>query len=434
MLRKVIVATVGVLFLTAVFASAVPSAQAAVDAVSVAGTINTLSLASKKINIKKANGTSVTLNVPAATVIQRNGKSASLANLALGDKVSGQFIKSNLSAIKLTATGPALATIRGKVLSANKATGVVKVKTKQGVKSFKASAATKISRNNKIATLGNLTLKDNVAVHTLSNGGSASDFEDDGPEEAEVAGAISAINGNDVTITPSNGTPDVTVHFVDGVTMIDINDQPAAFADLKVGMQAESEYDPTTNNAFDIEADTSEEDNGEVSGTVASVDLGLGTLTITPTGGGSDITLKVTADTDIQVNDADATLADVQPGMPVKAHFDTSTMIASEVEAGSGHDGDSGDGNTDAEGTVTGVGASSVTIDTEHGPLTLNVDGSTQIEVNDAPGVLTDIQVNDKIEAEYDTSTLLASKLEVGSGDNEGGGGSGGGGEDSPHK
>ena len=135
-----------------------------------------------------------------------------------------------------------------------------------------------------------------------------------------------------------NSEPEMTVNLT---TIIEVGGKPAALADLQGGQTAEAEYDPTTFIAFSIEVDIPEtEDEGELSGTVAAVDVTLGTLTITPTGGGADVVLTVTAATEVEVNDEHATLGDVQVGMPVKAEYDTTTLVATEVKAGTEDESD----------------------------------------------------------------------------------------------
>ncbi len=326
----------------------VPAAQAA----TVDGTVDTIDLAKKKITIKQGDGTSLTLGVKAFTRIMRNSAPTTLSGLALGDSIRAQYFSQ--TALRLTATGAAVTTASGRIVALSTKTGVITI----GSTNIQTSAHTKISRNGKVVSLGKLTLQDTAVAH-LSPGAAKSEEGDDandvvanGPEEGEVEGTISAINGQKVTITPEEGGTDVTVT-VDGTTLIEVGGQPATLADLQVGQKAEAEYDLTTLIAFSIEVDIPDtEDEGEVEGTVAAVDVTLGKLTITPTGGGSDMVLTVTAATEVKVNDKDATLGDVQVGMPVKAEFDTTTLVATEVKAGtecedSGQGGDGCGGGGD---------------------------------------------------------------------------------------
>lgn len=321
----------GILLIVAVAAlGVVPAAQAA----TVAGTVDTIDLAKKKITIKRADGTSLTLGVNAFTRITRNSASTRLRRVALRDAITAQYF--GTTAVKLKATGQAVTTTSGPVVGVNTGTGVLTI----GSTSVFTNANTKISRNGKVVSLGKLTLHDTAVVHSSGDDDAADDVVVNGPEEGEVEGTIKAITGQEVTIMPKEGGADVTVT-VDLTTIIEVGGKPAALADLQVGQTAEAEYDPTTFIAFSIEVDFPEtEDEGELSGTVAAVDVTLGTLTITPTEGGADVVLTVTAATEVEVNDEHATLGDVQVGMPVKAEYDTTTLVATEVKAGTEDESD----------------------------------------------------------------------------------------------
>jgi hypothetical protein len=320
----------GILLIVAVAAlGVVPAAQAA----TVAGTVDTIDLAKKKITIKRADGTSLTLEVNAFTRITRNSVSTKLRRVALRDAITAKYF--DTTAVKLKATGQAVTTTSGPVVGVNTGTGVLTI----GSTSVFTNANTKISRNGKVVSLDKLTLHDTAVVHS-SGDDDADDVVVNGPEEGEVKGTIKAITGQEVTITPKEGGADVTVT-VDLTTIIEVGGKPAALADLQGGQTAEAEYDPTTFIAFSIEVDIPEtEDEGELSGTVAAVDVTLGTLTITPTGGGADVVLTVKAATEVEVNDEHATLGDVQLGMPVKAEYDTTTLVATEVKAGTKDESD----------------------------------------------------------------------------------------------
>ncbi len=319
----------------------VPSAQAA----TVGGTVDTIDLAKNNITLKESDGTKLTLGVKPFTRIIRNSASTELSGLALNDSITAQYF--GQTALRLTATGAVVTTASGPIVALSTGTGKITI----GSTTIQTSAHTKISRNGKVVSLGQLTLNDTAVAH-LSSGAASSavkseDGEDDaddvvadGPEESEVKGTITAVPNDpnapqQITITPTDGEAPVTVT-VDSSTFIEVGGEPATLADLQVGQTAEAEFDPVTLIAFSIQVDIPDtEDEGEISGTVAAVDVNAGTLTITPTGGGTNVVLKVTAATEIEVNGENATLADVKVDMPVKAEFDTTTLVATEVKAGS---------------------------------------------------------------------------------------------------
>ena len=71
----------------------------------------------------------------------------------------------------------------------------------------------------------------------------------------------------------------------------------------------------------------------------------------------------------------------------------------------------------DIHGTVEAVDttASTITIASEEGgdSVTLNVDSTTVIERNGVPATLADLVVGDKVEATYDSATMLASSIKT---------------------
>ncbi|HQR05506.1 MAG TPA: DUF5666 domain-containing protein [Gemmatales bacterium] len=66
------------------------------------------------------------------------------------------------------------------------------------------------------------------------------------------------------------------------------------------------------------------------------------------------------------------------------------------------------------EGTISAVGAASVTITKRNGvSVTVAIDATTKIERNDRHVALSSILVGDRGEAKYNPATLLAGKVEA---------------------
>lgn len=66
------------------------------------------------------------------------------------------------------------------------------------------------------------------------------------------------------------------------------------------------------------------------------------------------------------------------------------------------------------EGTISATTATSITItDRQKHDITLTVDGSTKIERNEVRVKLGALQVGDRAEARFDSTTNLASKIEA---------------------
>ncbi len=332
MFRRIFALMGGVLMVVLMAGTLSASSASASTVANASGKLNTLNLVTRQMTVNTSSGI-LTLKWNLATHFTRNGSAAAARNLVLRDSLALKYDGATKTLTSVTAKGPAVTIVSGRVAFANNGTGVVTV----GTARVRTSAYTKIARNGKVVALNSLTRKDSAVVHVAAGTNKALDMEDNGPEEGSVDGTITAISGSSVTIAPSDGSSPVTVT-ADTSTMIEVNDEPATLADLQVNMTAEAEYDPTTMVAFSIDAQSEGEDQ-EVSGTVAAVDTTNNTITITPSDGGSPVTLNVTAATEISVNGEDATLADVQAGMPVQAEYDSATMTAYEIQAGSDDSG-----------------------------------------------------------------------------------------------
>lgn len=425
MSRKILFALLGASFFVGMLLALVPSASAETDAQSVSGLIYTIDLKAKMFTVKKTDNSTMTLSFNKFTLIKRNGGDVKVKALALQDAVTVKF-KANKLATRINATGPKTGKVAGALTDALKGNGTVVI----GTRTVRTTAQTRISRNGVLVSLSQLTRLDKLvahvkpaALHAVSSDPEAADLIANGPDDDELHGTISALSGNAVTITPSNGTAGVTIN-VTATTMIEVDGEHAALGDLAVGMQVEASYDPVTFDAFSIETDSEgDSDDGFVNGTVAAVDTNAGTITITPVTG-SDLTLNVNASTEIEVNDMHGTLQDITPGMPVSAEYDTATLLAHEIKAGAGDDDHK---DTDIQGTVAGAdtNAGTVTITPAGGgsDVTLNVKTQTEIEVDDAPGTLADIQVGMPIRAEYDSATFEAFEIKAGTDDSGSGGG-----------
>ena len=363
---------IGVLFILVSFAfPTVPGAAAGSNKLS--GTVYTIDATARTVTLKDALNTLTSLNVTRKTKIRRNNKSVPLTGLVLGDQVNAVSDTSN-NAMQINASGPAVSTVQGGVAGVSSAAGTVQILKNK----LNTSGQTRVVRNGKIASLNSLTLFDTVTAHVprapakaASSGTQALDIQAEGPEESELKGSVVAVNPGSpgdplavppvpptpatITIAPKGGGANITLN-ITANTVIEVNDAIATIADLTVGMLVEAEYDPTTFDAFRVEAD-SEEDDAEIEGTITALDTVSCTLvppspcsvTITNARGVS-VNLIVDAGTKIERNDAAALLADLQVGDPASAEYNVVTMVAKEIEAGTegedggdGHGGDSGE-------------------------------------------------------------------------------------------
>ena len=304
---------------------------------SVSGVIGSLSPAGRTVTVQKGDGTHVILRVTDHSALTRDGKTVHFASLALRDQVTVQAQSSTI--VRLDAQGPALDSARGVFTSFDATANKLTMATVQGARSFLISSSTLVVRNGAPATAQGLAHGDALLVHApaaaTGTTATAADIEADGPEEEDVEGTITAISGQDVTITPEHGSA-VTVH-VGTATVIKVSDSTgthiATLADLATGMQAAADYDPVSLVADHIVARAAEQHQSEVEGTVSAVDATASTISITPEHGGTDVALKTDSSTRISRNGAVATLADIKVGDQAEARYDATSLVASRIDA-----------------------------------------------------------------------------------------------------
>jgi hypothetical protein len=348
----------------------------AAGSIKLSGTVYMIDTTAHTVTLRDTVGTLTSLNVTRKTKIRRNNKSVPLNGLVLGDQVNAVSDTTG-NAIQISAVGPAVSTVQGGVKGVSSAMGTVQISKKN----VNTSGQTRVVRNGKISSLKSLTLFDTVTSHvtsasvkSASSATQALDIQAEGPEESEVKGTIVAVNpgspGDPLAVPPVPPTP--------------------------------------------------------------------ATITIAPKGGGTNVTLNITANTVIEVNDAIGTIADLTVGMNVEAEYDPTTLDAFRIEA------DSEEDDGEIEGTITALDTVSctlvppspctVTITNSHAvSVTLIVDASTEIKRNDAPALVSDLQVGDPASAEYNVVTMVAKEIEAGTESEDGGDGGdgqgGGGGE-----
>jgi len=162
--------------------------------------------------------------------------------------------------------------------------------------------------------------------------------------------------------------------------------------------------------AFDVAADGVEEE--EIEGTITT--LAGQDVTITPQSG-SAVTVHVSSTTVIKVTDASgthtATLADLATGMKAEADYDPVSLVADHINARAVQ---AAQGEVAGKVAAVDATAGTVTIHPQHGAdVVLHTDSTTRISRNGAPATLADIRVGDSAEARYDTTSLLASRLDT---------------------
>ena len=307
----------------------------------VQGTVYAVDASGGTVTLQGQDGTLTSLNVLRNSKLKRNNKKVFLTGLVLGDQATAQYDSSS-NTKQLSATGVVVSTVSGGVLGVKSGTGLVHLSGG----SFGTNANTRIVRNGQVSTLGTLTSQDHVVAHVTQGGAGASgvtrtgttesddtavDVQVEGPEECEIEGTITEIDltANTVTIASEYDDWGVTVN-VTPDTLIEIEDiETPTIADLAGGQYVEVVYDSDTQDAFRIEVENPDEE-GYAEGPITAIDPVAGTITIDCYG--SPVTLFVTASTKIEKNDEVAVFADLQVGDEGMAEYNTTTLIAKEIE------------------------------------------------------------------------------------------------------
>ena len=218
--------------------------------------------------------------------------------------------------------------------------------------------------------------------------------------QAKIEGTITEIEGDPVTVETDRGrTRTLTIT---GSTRIRLDeDFPGILADLQPGLEVKVKFDPESLVAFRVDT---EEEEADVDGTIVAID---GSEVTIETERGRMLTVTVTGGTRIELEeDLPGTLTDLLVGTEVEVKFDPFTRGAFEIEVEEG----------ELKGTIVEVSGSTLTIETEGGRrLNLIVGDGTRIELEDEdfPGTLADLQVGEEIKVKFDQATMRATRVEV---------------------
>jgi len=149
-------------------------------------------------------------------------------------------------------------------------------------------------------------------------------------------------------------------------------------------------------------------------GALVALDTSMQTLTIAPKRGPA-VQVKVDQTTSIKRRGRTIDFNTLNVGDNATVSYDPATQIASSVSDTTGQ--------YEIHGTIEAVdaAASTLTVASEEGgnSVTLTADANTVITRNHVTATLADLMVGDKVEARYDSATMLASKIDAESEDGE---------------
>lgn len=226
---------------------------------------------------------------------------------------------------------------------------------------------------------------------------------------AEVSGTVTTVGASSIVVLKSGGTS-VTVN-VSPTTLIRKQGTVITIAGITVGDTVEAvgvPVDAVTLNAYQIQvesAGSTETEDVEISGPVTAV--GASSITV------NGITVNVDANTTIRSGKTILTVAQIQVGDLVEVdgtQINATTILAKKISVEKPETQEA-----EVEGTVTAVGASSITVNGQ----TVNVDASTIIRKKGSTIPLAQIQVGDEVDANgsrIDATTILAARIQVSGG------------------
>lgn len=311
------------------------------------------------------------------------------------------------------------ASISGQLVSFSTAARSLTIKAAGGQQTvLRVNPASRLLRNGAPVRLAGLALRDSVTAQFERNTLRVISLRARGPAVETTRGGLLGVDA--ALRTLSVGTPAGPREFqLVRSTLFVRNGRPATAGDLTSRDALLVHSLPAANGAAvaaDVEADGPEEEEveGEISAIAGS------DVTITPKQG-KEVTVHVDDSTVIRLHlphgeRTEGTLADLEVGMEAEAEFDPVSFVAFKIDAEQEEDDEEEEEEAHVKGTVSAVdgGAGTITIEPRTGsPVTLEVDGSTKIELNGDSAPLGDIPVGAKAEAEYDAATNVASKIEA---------------------
>lgn len=338
-----------------------------------AGTIKAVDALNNGITVMTKGGSDLALQVAADSNLKVAGSETTLANLAaqVGAQVTVQYNAETKAVSRLVAgtDGKARAQaatvldIRGTIKSVDAAKGTVTIIADSG-----ASVVVKVASDGEIrlggakVSVSGLGARIGSRVETELNAsrGAASTVDADTEASVNASGQIKAVDVGNGTITLTNQAGQETTLSLDSDSKVMVNGSLVTLGQLRsmVGsaVTVENGQDSKAADGAGKPTDARGQVTTTVAGTVKSIDAAAGTVTITANTG-TDVVLKIGANSQILVGSSVATLADLaaRTGAQVMAQYDGKTNELVRFEAGVQAQGQAG-----APGTTTAAGSGSV--------------------------------------------------------------------------
>jgi len=306
-------------------------------------------------------------------------------------------------------------TVQGTLTAVNLTAHTVTVKA-AGAKALvtvKVGASTIIVRNKAAATIATLKLGDSIIAKYDPVNLNAKAIVAHTPQKT-VTGVVASVNIATKTIVIKLWPSGTKLKLTENTsTAILRNKVATSLSNVQMGDWVQVKYNPMTKLANLISAASLAPKQKQIAGTVASVNPAAGTVSINAGKGGKATVLKTNASTAVLKNGAAAGVGKLKKGDKIQARFDPASKLASKVEAETG-----GPWDGIVVGLVSAVdtNANTVTITSWFfgDDVTLNVvENTTAITLDGNLVGLGDLQVGDKAQAKYDSSSMNASVIDA---------------------
>jgi len=402
------------------------SAKADVGAnIDISGTIKSVDMKAGTVTVTTGSGADVTLKVGSGANINVGG----LLDLGakIGSNVNAVYNGTTGTTGEIKAETEARVTVSGTIKAVNAAEGTVTIASQSGTETtLKIASNAKILVNGSLKTLAELKgmigtdatvtySQQTMLAREINASGQVS-----GSASASVSGVIKAVNPAQGTVTITTGSGKEVVLNVTSASSIVADGQVSALVSLatKIGAQVNASYNSQTNavSSLDVKGQASGSASATVSGTLKSVDVLKGTITVA-TQSGADMALKVTGDTKVTLNGATtdiATLAaNVGIGTQIVANYNSQTSAVSSLDVKGQA---SGSTSATVSGTLKAVDAvqNTVTIATQSGAnVVLKVTGDTKATLNGASTAIASLATNigAQVSADYNAQTNAVTSL-----------------------
>ena len=347
-------------------------------------------VAANQVTVRTAKSDRI-VNLTASTVVKINGVKSTASALNTGDKVEVQAMKASDGTLTAAAVEVDNDSEVSGVVSDVSSTSLT-ITTKNGDATFTVDDNTVVILHGVKTTVSVLQKGDNVEVHWVAgpNDTRIARLINAHSDVVNVEGKVTAFSGDSITVQPNSGGDPVTLAITPD-TVIQADAHQTSVTTIAVGTRVEikaiKNADGTltaiwihVNNPNDLE---------EIHGTVTQV--GTDSITV-DTGSGDPVTIAVTPDTIIRIDDQMASLSDIKTGdkVEVNATSDGTTLTAVRIQVETEDD----DQFTEVKGAVASVNGSVVTVMTKKGPVDVTVTSSTTFR----GGSVSDLQMGTLVE------------------------------------